>query len=475
MIINQAQSGLLMTHDPLTNIVAEKYIDGEIDEISPPGQVADLESDIEIKLEYTLETELYIDNSTSTPSEWTNDLLKDYLRRAGELYQRDPAYNFEQSKKIESARNEVIRTCFYDAQPLAYPALFLVVQDIGSADDDDGTPEGIGGLEHQVDLLRKLDTKITGFGVALSQTRKNTLEQYLQESVRIAQALPLHIDHWKGVCSFISSPELAKIAYKRRVEADDIRRMEKSITTALQEHDKYVVNLMEANLLLVVDIAKHYQHRGLELMELIQEGNFGLKIGAERFDYKQGNKFSTYARWSIKQNIQRALSNKSRIIRLPVHIVDNLYKLNVTTKELSKKFGREPTTDEIAESMDFSIKKIKNLRAASNVEAETILDAPGMDEARTTLVDRAAYNSDFESADGVERLFSIEMKEKLGAALDTLKPIEADIILQHFGEEDQTLKCIGDKYNLSRERIRQLKEKALTKLKRYFESKEPIA
>lgn len=483
-----------MVHNTLTEIVAEpeyrvealepfpddflvepdgepsqytKLEDPELDYLSPAG-----EKDVDVEYqagepEY-LSPAPEVETGTGYQSRERDPLIKTYLHQAAKLSNTRHEYHVELSQRIESARNEIIRTCFYNAHPLAYGALSLAVDDISS--DEEDTSNGVEGFAAQTELLRKLDQKITDFGMAFSGRRKRTLEGYLQEGIRIAQALPLHMDYWREVCTLISSDQLRPLASKRGLEVQDVESMKTLITAALRTHDKYVASLMEANLLLVVSITKHYQHRGLELMELIQEGNLGLKIGAERFDYQRGNRFSTYATHWIRQSVQLAISNKSRTIRIPVPLIGRLYQLHRTTRALTLKLGREPLDDEIVADMGISVERLEHLRQVEGVEAETSLDAPISpgSEMRNNLVDRVAYDSEFPT--GADRLSSIQMKEKLEDALDELKPIEADVLRLRFGYSSDvlTLREVGKKYRLSPEKIRRVQVQALGKLRRNF-------
>lgn len=425
-----------------------------------------------------------VEYHAAPPSTMSDDGIAAYFRRAQELYNSDPHNNIKIAQKIESARKEVIRTCFYDAHPLAYPALYRWVDyttaSTGRVSEDDRTDAAENSLEKrtalekfsvQVERLRKLDKKIINLKGVMFRRRRETLEGYLQEGVEIAQQMSLRMEDWRYICDLITSDKMETIAYKRNIPPEEMAQMQKPILPALCTYDKSVQDLMEANLKLVVSIAKKYQHRGLEFIDLIQEGNIGLKTGAERFDYQRGYAFSTYATPWIKQSISRAIADKARTIRLPVHLVNNLSKLTGVTRTLTTELHRDPTEAELAERMDMSLTALKNLHAASAVQALNILDAPSLgDNTLDDLLLKVSYNSG--SLGGVERLSSIERKEKLEDALEQLEPMERKIVCQHFGLGGQTqlnLRKLGEESQVSHETIRNIEGKALLKLRKYFE------
>src|SRR6266404_2444329 len=221
--------------------------------------------------------------------------------------------------------------------------------------------------------------------------------------------------------------------------------------------------MINANLRLVVKIARDYEDYGLPLLDLINEGNMGLMKAVERFDPKKGAKLSTYAAWWIKQSIKRALANQSKTIRLPVHIVDKLFHLRRAANKLEEVLGREPTDDELAADLDFPVARVKQLRRAAI--RPTSLDAPIGDDETNRVADVVKD----ESADTPYE----QLEEKTNSALvhemvETLDDREQAILRQRFGLDGgdrKTLEQIGEQFGVTRERIRQIEEIALKKLR----------
>lgn len=222
--------------------------------------------------------------------------------------------------------------------------------------------------------------------------------------------------------------------------------------------------LANSNLRLVVASAKRYVGRGLHFLDLIQEGNIGLIKAADKFDYTKGFKFSTYATWWIRQAISRALADQARSIRIPVHMVDTINKFNKVSRDLLQELGREATEQELADAMNLSLDKIKEIREYAR---DTVsIDTPIGDEGDSTLGD---FISDNESLTPEEKFAQTALREQLNKIISTLKPKEQEVILLRYGLKDgqpKTLEEIGDIFGVTRERIRQIESKALTKLRR---------
>jgi RNA polymerase primary sigma factor len=226
-------------------------------------------------------------------------------------------------------------------------------------------------------------------------------------------------------------------------------------------------DFVKANLRLVVSIARRFNHGRMALADLIQEGNLGLLKAVERYDYRRGFRFSTYASWWIRHAISRALADKGREVRLPVHMIDAQHRLTKARRQLTGELGRQPTSEEIAKATNMPLDKVEKMRSWL-LEQSISIDKPvGDDEGRT--LGEVLEDPDREEVSPTGDLEWEALTNEVRDMLRELRPIEADILRQRFGlgtEQELTLKEIGDKYNLSRERIRQLQEQALAKMRR---------
>lgn len=315
----------------------------------------------------------------------------------------------------------------------------------------DGIDYDVEQIEKIFDTLEEMGIKIKSDAEAEAEIEASELEDadshmiILNDSISVDDPVRMYLKEM-GKVPLLSADEEIEIA--QRVEKGDEKAKEK---------------LAEANLRLVVSIAKRYVGRGMLFLDLIQEGNLGLIKAVEKFDYTKGYKFSTYATWWIRQAITRAIADQARTIRIPVHMVETIYKLSRVKRQLVQSLGRDPLPEEIAEAMDVSVERVREIIKIA--QDPVSLETPIGEEEDSHLGD---FIPDDDIPLPSDAAAATLLKEQLMQVLSTLTPREEKVLRLRFGIDDgrqRTLEEVGKEFNVTRERIRQIEAKALRKLR----------
>ena len=357
----------------------------------------------------------------------------------------------------------------------------LTFKEISDAFEDiEVTPEEIERLydvfeKESIELVEDLDKELEEIEVS-----KEELEDLsVPEGINIDDHVKMYLKEI-GKVNLLTPEEELSLA-KRMADGETAKEQLEEIGEDIDEDTKKQIDLLiadgekakkslaEANLRLVVSIAKRYVGRGMLFLDLIQEGNLGLIKAVDKFDYTKGYKFSTYATWWIRQAITRAIADQARTIRIPVHMVETINKLVRVSRQLVQELGREPTPEELAKELNMPVDKVREI---SKISQEPVsLETPIGEEEDSHLGD---FIPDEDAPAPSEAASFVLLKEQLGAVLETLSEREAKVLRLRFGLDDgraRTLEEVGKEFDVTRERIRQIEAKALRKLRHTSRSK----
>lgn len=379
--------------------------------------------------------------------------MKQYMALKKQLFEAEQSSSIFENPQLVELRNKIL--------------LELQKVDIQTEELDKFTQKYREATIKIEEYHQKQEKKMKELRVANTSELRNLGRKISikSQAVKLERDLNMTADEIREIYTQIQKIDrkLHKLEYEFENNVDDIQKMAKDIEYGRQMMEKAKNRLINANLRLVVSIAKKYTNRGLHFFDLIQEGNIGLIKAVEKFEYRKGFKFSTYATWWIRQAITRSISDQARTIRVPVHMIEQINKVVRESRQLMQKLGREPTDDEIAQQLGWPIQRVKQVK---NVAREPIsLETPIGEEEDSILGD---FIEDKEVENPASQTAFTLLQEQLRSVLNTLPPREQEVLKMRFGLEDGyslTLEEVGLYFDVTRERIRQIEAKALRRLR----------